>query len=132
MPHERARSYTKAVRLLPAEKFIGRVHTKMGPSSTVKSKFLFATRNATRSNGRPYDDSLFRQSVQLLAGQRRLRGSSTVSSATVALFYNGHRRIASSIFNFSQTMEYSSRTSSHRAKCSHTYPAMPFPMLMNM
>ena len=39
MPHERSTAYTKAVRLLPAEKFIGCVHTKMRPSPTVKSKF---------------------------------------------------------------------------------------------
>lgn len=39
MPCERASPYTKAVRLLSTEKFIGRVHTKMGLSPTVKSKF---------------------------------------------------------------------------------------------
>jgi len=101
---------------------------KWGPRRRWNLNSARSTQNAR--NGRPYDDSLFRRSVQLLAGQRWPGGSATVSSATVALFYNSHRRIVSSIFNFSRTMEYSSRTSSHRAKCSHTYQ-MPFPMFIN-
>lgn len=69
MPHERARPYTKAVRLLPAEKFIGRVHTKMGPGRAVKSKFRLYVVCEMRAATAGRTTICFCRSVQLLAGQ---------------------------------------------------------------
>lgn len=112
MPHERAHPYTKAVRLLPAEKFIERVHTKMGPSPTVKSKFRSYVSGAKRARWWPSSMTIrFRRSVQLLAEQRWLRENVATRYFITAI----GGRIAFSIFNFSRTMEYLSRISPHRA-----------------